>query len=266
MNNYSLDEITEIINNQGYKYVSLTDQFGKELIPFNSRNSVAERLEEIKLRFNSPALKNGLYLVKAKNSVQKTAAVDDFPILKGTVENLSEPKKEIVIQQNISPEILTYQEALKMQVTIKELEMKVQQLEKENKELILENTELQAELENTATLSEDQPEQKSMVETAKDFLSELMTFGAPLLDKHFQLKERQLEIEAAKYLPKQQQKPADPNKEMLKVREWILSKKDQPEVYNALAAIFQNSNGDVSKFCQLVSDYNLELLEELTHL
>lgn len=266
MNTYDLNEVANIINQQGYKYVCLTDQFGKELIPFNSRNSVGERMDEIKLRIASPAIKDGVYIIKAKNAVSKAAVVDDFPIIKGNPETLSE-RKEIVLPQATSPDILTYEQALKMQVRIKELELENENLKKEIRELTEENTELQAELETSMTLSEDQPEQKTMVETAKDFLSELMTFGAPLLDKHFALKERQLEIEAAKYLQakKPQQQPNE-NNEMLKVREWILTKKENPEQYNALAAMFQNSAGQVAKFVELVANYDGNLLQELTEL
>jgi len=128
--------------------------------------------------------------------------------------------------------------------------------------------ELEEKLKNVQ-LSE-LPKEPTTFETAKSFLSELVSFGAPLLDKHFELKQQQLEIERMKA---QGSKPAvqAPNyqapevkKELElenKVKAWIESKSEDQELYNSLIAIYYNS-GNITKFAELLNNFNNELYEE----
>lgn len=211
MKSYNIDEIIDICNNQGYGFVCLTDGKGAELIPYNSRNSANERLDEIKTRLTSPALKDGVYYVKCKHTNRKNALSDDYLVYKG--EKLSE--NIVVNTQPISAEVLTYESALKFQVRIKELELENQNLKSNLSNCEKTIQELQSELE-TVYLSEDNDDdddddtpKTTMFESAKEFLSEIVQVAAPLLDKHFDLKQQALNLEAHKIL-RGQQKQAQP--------------------------------------------------------
>jgi hypothetical protein len=208
MKSYNIDEIIDICNGQGYGFVCLTDGKGAELIPYNSRNTAMERLDEIKTRLSSPALKDGVYYVKCKHTNRKNALSDDYLVYKG--EKLAE---NVVIQQSqpISAEVLTYDSALRFQVRIKELELENEKLKSDLVEANQLIDELQAEIE-TSYLSEesedDEPTpQNTMFESAKEFLSEIVSVAAPLLDKHFDLKQQALNLEAHKILRGQRQAP-----------------------------------------------------------
>lgn len=273
MKSYNIDEIINICKEQDYGFVCLTDQRGQELIPYNSRNSATERLSEIKTRISSPALKDGVYYVKCKHTNRKNALSDDYLIYKG--EKLSEGAV-IAPPPSISHEILSYDSALKFQVTIKELELENQKLKETIEDLKAEIEELETELKSNELLSEEIAEnaKPTMLESAKEFLSELVTIGAPLLDKHFDLKQQALNLEAQKLLrgqsfqqprkPQQttQQQQAQKNAQFKKVENWINSKQENEEIYNALIALYNNSN-DIPKFLELLNDYNIELYEEL---
>lgn len=208
MKSYNIEEIIDICNNQGYGFVCLTDGKGAELIPYNSRNSAGERLDEIKTRLSSPALKDGVYYVKCKHTNRKNALSDDYLVYKG--DKLSE---NVIIQQPapISAEVLTYESALKFQVRIKELELENEKLRDDLKAA---NATI-AEME-TQMLSEDEDEDEepeaapTMFESAKEFLSEIVQVAAPLLDKHFDLRQQALNLEAHKILRGQQTRQQQP--------------------------------------------------------
>lgn len=211
MKSYNIEEIIDICKNQGYGFVCLTDGKGAELIPYNSRNTPGERLDEIKTRLSSPALKDGVYYVKCKHTNRKNALSDDYLVYKG--EKLSE---NVIIQQPapISAEVLTYESALKFQVRIKELELENEKLRDDLKAA---NATI-AEME-TQMLSEDEDEDEesdaapTMFESAKEFLSEIVQVAAPLLDKHFDLKQQALNLEAHKILRGQQTRQPQPPKQ-----------------------------------------------------
>lgn len=277
MKSYNIDEIIDICKNQDYGFVCLTDQMGNELIPYNSRNTAFERLEEIKTRLSSPALKDGVYYVKCKDTNRKNALSDDYLIYKG--EKLSEGAI-IAPPTVITHEVLTYDSALKFQVRIKELELENQNLKSQISDLQAEIEELETELKSNELLSEEIAEEAkpTMLESAKEFLSELVTIGAPLLDKHFDLKQQALNLEAQKLLRgygsqpkpqpnKQAQAQAEAeqrkkNAQFAKVESWISSKSDDEEIYNALIALYNNSDS-IPKFLELLNNYNTDLYEEL---
>jgi hypothetical protein len=202
MKSYNIEEIIDICKNQDYGFVCLTDSKGAELIPYNSRNTAGERLDEIKTRLSSPALKDGVYYVKCKHTNRKNALSDDYLVYKG--DKLSE---NVIIQQPapISAEVLTYESALKFQVRIKELELENQKLLDDLRAAKQTISEFEAEMLSEDDESEDESEAApTMFESAKDFLSEMIQVAAPLLDKHFDLKQQALNLEAHKILRGQQ--------------------------------------------------------------
>jgi hypothetical protein len=217
MKSYNIDEIINICKDQDYGFVCLTDSKGAELIPYNSRNTAGERLDEIKTRLSSPALKDGVYYVKCKHTNRKNALSDDYLVYKG--DKLSE---NVIIQQPapISAEVLTYESALKFQVRIKELELENQKLLDDLRAAKQTISEFEAEMLSEDDESEDESEAApTMFESAKDFLSEMIQVAAPLLDKHFDLKQQALNLEAHKILRGQQmaqprpQQPTPPQNE-----------------------------------------------------
>ena len=174
MKSYNIEEIIDICKNQDYGFVCLTDSKGAELIPYNSRNTAGERLDEIKTRLSSPALKDGVYYVKCKHTNRKNALSDDYLVYKG--DKLSE---NVIIQQPapISAEVLTYESALKFQVRIKELELENQKLLDDLRAAKQTISEFEAEMLSEDDESDDESEAApTMFESAKDFLSEMPIF------------------------------------------------------------------------------------------
>jgi chromosome segregation ATPase len=158
--------------------------------------------------------------------------------------------------------------AVKLQADITRLELENEDLNRQIEELNEYIGELEEKLKNVQ-LSE-LPKEPTTFETAKSFLSELVSFGAPLLDKHFELKQQQLEIERMKA---QQNRPAvqsnnyqapEVKKELElqnKVKAWIESKSEDKELYDSLTAIYYNSSS-LAKFAELLNNFNNELYEE----
>ena len=111
----------------------------------------------------------------------------------------------------------------------------------------------------------EMPKEPTTMDHAKSFIEQLIGFGAPLLDKHFELKQQQLEIERAKYAarPNAYQAPEvkKENKLEQKVQQWIATKSDNEEIYNNLTAIYYNST-NLQKFAELLNEYNPELYNE----
>ena len=156
-------------------------------------------------------------------------------------------------------------------------------MECERKDEIIENLENELDelikLKSEVTLSE-QEQPKSNFENAQQFLSQIMEFGAPLLDQHFQIKKDAMEIEKLKYANFNQQRPQarpqpvrpqpvqDPvqnySAEIKKIEDWIDSKKDT-ENFEKLIGMYHNSN-NLPQFRDLLQQNDLELLNELDEL
>jgi hypothetical protein len=153
-------------------------------------------------------------------------------------------------------------------------------LEIERKDEIIENLENELDelikLKNETVLSE-QEQPKSNFENAQQFLSQIMEFGAPLLDQHFSIKKDAMEIERLKYAngldqrrpqPVRPQPVQDPvqnySAEIKKIEDWIDSKKET-ENFEKLLAMYHNSN-NLPQFRDLLQQNDLELLNELDEL
>lgn len=264
---YTIDQFKTIQNNQNYKYIGLFNQQGQALVPFNSnKQTPAQRLREIETRLLSEALPDGYYFIKCKNTVYTKTPSDDYAIMKG--EQLSEPGQEIAPIQIIEkpvfqPEVLSYSGALKLQVDLERLKM-------ENANLKREIDDLKIEIEENRLLSEEE-ETPSLMQNAKSWLEEIMQIGAPLLDKHFQLKERSLELRAhelrllnASKQERPLQKPetqmrAEENKN--DIENIIMTFQDNPETYNKLAE-FYNSAQNVEEFLHNVKMFDENIYNE----
>ena len=259
---YTVKEISEIMAEQGYKYVSLWDQGGAQIIPFNPHKMTGSaRLREIETRLLSKALKDGYYFIKCKNAIQNKVS-DDYMVYKG--ESLSEPgvnspaPPPILIQEKpvFQPEVLTYDGALKLQIDLERLKLENASLKKEIENL---NSEL-SQIEEAQTLAEEENKTPELLETAKSFLSELVGFAAPLLDKHFELKEKALGLKAIELQARTnfagKAKPSPEQRINFNVADWIATFEDQAETYNDLVQIYNQA--------QSVEDFykNLKAFDE----
>jgi hypothetical protein len=265
MKTYSIKEFKAIQDEQQYKYIALHDQSGSQIINFNSnRIPSAQRLREIETRFlTKGGLKDGYYLIKCKNTTVKTAGTDDYLILKGSASNLSEPEPTTIkIVESVAPNLLTYENALKLNV-------EVQSLKLENAALKKEIELLKADLEESnETLSEsDQP---TLMENANTFLSNAMGFIAPLIDKHFDLKEKALGLKAVELelkmgsmkKPSPEQKPTLTDQQ--KIEAFIMAQQEDVEIYEKLAVLY-NTAENVEDFLKQLNEYNEDLFKTLTN-
>jgi hypothetical protein len=263
---YTIDQFKQIQNNQNYKYIGLFNQQGQPLIPFNSnKTTTAQRLREIETRLMSEAIPDGYYYVKCKNSVYKTTPSDDYAILKG--EKLSEQTPQVtplIVEKPIfQPEVLTYEGALKLQIELERYKL-------ENANLKREIESLNSEIEENRLLSEEN-EQPSLMENAKNWLQEILSIGAPLLDKHFQLKEQQLQLRAYELNqlqgnrpPKPMQKPEQelrPEQNKNSIENIIMTFQNNPETYNKLADFYNNAQNE-EEFLHNVRMYDEEIYKQ----
>jgi hypothetical protein len=256
---YSIDQFKGIQDQQNYKYIGLFNAQGQTIIPINTnKTTTAQRLREIETRILSEALPDGYYFIKCKNTVTKVPT-DDYAILKGN--KLSEDQPSITPVQVIEkpvfqPEVLTYEGALKLQINLERLKL-------ENENLKREIEGLRSEIEENKLLSEEN--EPSIIDNAKSWLQEILSIGAPLLDKHFALKEQQLQLKA--YELKQlggirpqnpMQKPETttrPESAKGGFEAIIMTFQDQPEVYNKLADFYNNAQSE-EEFLRNVQMYD----------
>jgi hypothetical protein len=275
MKNYTLREIQELSKKFNYKYISLLDQNNKVIIGQNKINKVDEKYKEIFDYLETPDISN-IYFLSGKNSISKNVAGENYLI------NLTHNAPKEIIKNNplnLSSDFtqVANHPAVKMQQEINRL-----MLEIERKDEIIENLENEVDelikLKNETVLSE-QEQPKSNFENAQQFLSQMIEFGAPLLDQHFQIKKDAMEIEKLKYAnglnqrrpqpPRPQPRP-EPAQKIIEdwkiIKDWINSKATtEPENFNKLKGLYENSNNH-PQFRDLLQQNDLELLNEFDEL
>jgi hypothetical protein len=270
MNFITLNELEKIYRSKLYNHVGLYRADGTREIGLKTNAKVFDSTwNSIKSTINNQSTLPGVYIVRFKKSYGSGPV--DYYINVGNVDieknNLSE------VPQIVNNQPINMQSYLSEMLNnpLNKLTAQITTLELTNKDLerqIDELNEYIADLEGK--LSEVQlselPKEPTTMDHAKSFIEQLIGFGAPLLDKHFQLKQEQLEIERAKYAaprvnnyqaPEVQKEVSIENK----VKQWIASKSDNEEVYNNLTAIYYNSS-NLQKFAELLNDYNNELYNE----
>jgi hypothetical protein len=273
---FNFEDIKKIQADQQYKYVGLFDQSGTQIIPFNpNRTSVSQRLREIETRLISQGLNDGYYFVKCKNSTGKQVKADEYLVYKG--EQLSENAPiipQIVEKPVFQPEVLTYDGALKLQIELERYKLENASLKREIDSL---NQQIQS-IESEQLLSEEE-EEPGMIDNAKSFLSEMVSYVAPLLDKHFELKQQALGLKALELQhrldPKDRRRPRTNPVEPIKkhsvndydpgggfIEDYILTKQDDPDTYEILAELY-NTATDQEDFLRNLKEVNEELFNEL---
>lgn len=269
MNFITLKELENIYRSKLYNHVGLYRSDGTREIGIKTNAKLFDvTYNSIKDTINNKSTLPGVYIVRFKKSYGSGPV--DYYINVGNVDteksNLSEGpqivnNQPINMQSYLSEMLNNPLNKLTAQITTLELTNK--DLERQIDEL----NEYIADLEGK--LSEVQlselPKEPTTMDTAKSFIEQLIGFGAPLLDKHFELKQQQLEIERAKYAgSKPTYQAPEVQKEISlenKVKQWIASKSDNEEVYNNLTAIYYNSS-NLQKFAELLNDHSNELYNE----
>lgn len=268
MNFKTLIELKKILSGDIHKHVGLYTADGQKIKPFNSKFAAyQDNVKDILNYLNSDIVEPGVYVVKVKKSY--TGAATEYGYNKGNVtlnENVEPmPKRSILnIPDDFSAAI--NHPAVKLQSDITRLELENEDLQRQIEELNEYIGELEGKL-SEQTLSEA-PKEPTTFEAAKSFLTELVSFGAPLLDKHFELKQQQLEIERAR-VNRGTAAPAAPAPKVNqiekqienKIKAWIDAQSDNEELYNNLIVLYYNS-GDIQKFAERLNDFNPELYEQ----
>ena len=248
-----LNETIEQITDNGYKFVSLYRN-GEQITKFNQAGKFDGKLDEISKRIEKFP---GSYVIMAKfNNADKP---DQFVIHS---ENTGLSENPINLDTN--PKLLESQKVLALSIENEKLKMQnlaltkdVVELETTVVELETQIAEMEASAIETAT--------PTLMENAQSFLSTLMEYGAPLLDQHFALKKQQLEIERMKFGGPKPQTKADPEKVAIRIiGQWVETKSENPDVYEALHNISANSQ-NVQDFLTQLQDYNSDLYEEISN-
>ena len=269
MNYKTIPELKRVLSGGIYRHLGLYTADGQKIKPFNTKIAAFEdQAKEILNFLESNIVEPGIYVVKLKKTYSGAAV--DYAINKGNIE-VKEPIVLNTNSLNIPHDFAAAMShpAIKLQSDITRLELENEDLQRQIEELNEYIGDLEEKLTNV-TLSEA-PAPPSAFETAKNFLSEIVAFGAPLLDKHFELKAQQLEIEKMKNgirpgtpAPnKDYQSPEVKRERQIenKVKEWINSKSEDTELTNNLMVLYYNS-ADVGKFAERLNDFNTELYEE----
>jgi plasmid maintenance system antidote protein VapI len=269
MNFITLNELEKIYRSKLYNHVGLYRADGTREIGLKTNAKVFDvTYNSIKDTINNKSTLPGVYIVRFKKSYGSGPV--DYYINVGNVDveknNLSE------VPQIVNNQPINMQSYLSEMLNnpLNKLTAQITTLELTNKDLerqIDELNEYIADLEGK--LSEVQlselPKEPTTMDHAKSFIEQLIGFGAPLLDKHFELKQQQLEIERVKYAgSKPTYQAPEVQKEISlenKVKQWIASKSDNEEVYNNLTAIYYNSS-NLQKFAELLNDHSNELYNE----
>jgi hypothetical protein len=271
MNYKTLTELKKVLSGDIYRHAGLYTADGQKIKPFNSKiASYQDNVKDIINYLSSEIVEPGLYIIKLKKTY--AGAAQEYGFNKGnvTLNEIAEPmlnRSSLNIPDDFSAAI--NHPAVKLQSDITRLELENEDLQRQIEELNEYIGELEQKL-TEQTLSEA-PKEPSTMEAAKSFLSELVSFGAPLLDKHFELKQQQLEIERARInrtaAPMSTAAPAAPKVNPIekqiedKIKLWINSKAENEELYNNLIVLYYNSS-DIQKFAELLNDFNTELYDE----
>ena len=165
--------------------------------------------------------------------------------------------------------------AIKNAELLKDQEINFLKNEISNLELQIEELHEQISEKQITPLSEEKT--PTLMENAKEFLTTLMEYGAPLLDQHFEIKKQELQLQALKLGKNlkrevrqdntEQQRKKQREQEIIKITEnWINSKntndEENNEVYLNLQDLY-NSSTSIKEFLDNLTNENLEQYEEL---
>jgi len=275
---FSWEEIIDILSDQKHNHVSLHNLDGSRIIPYNKAgDSVANKLEEIKTTLNNPTLQDGMYYVRCKNTLNKSGSKFDYPIIVGTlpeapktvkgktVATLSEPAN------GFEPNVTSYENVLELRIELERVKM-------ENMHLREQVQNLESDLEDYEDAEEEEGEVLSdnsgMMGNIKSMLESTISSLTPMMDKHYELKERKLALEEKKghyaqpNAPRQIEKEQQFQKDAIdytdkKIQEFIARYESAPELHETFAK-FYNDAQTMDEFFAAMKEYcSAEQFEEL---
>jgi hypothetical protein len=250
-----IQEIENLLFKCNYRYCSLYKN-DKKIESYNVSGNALNKLEQIKKRLISQP--PGEYIIKCKNGVK--GAEDEF------ILNWNNSEKITTMSEEINPKFLenkAYMEINSLKNEISNLELEIEELNEKLSE------------KQITPLSEEKP--PSLMENAKEFLSTLMEFGAPLLDQHFEIKKQELQLQALKLGKNLKREVRQDNSEQIRKKQreqeiikitenWINSKNtdndENNEIYLDLQNLY-NSSKNIKEFLDTLTNNNIELYEEL---
>lgn len=250
--------------NAGYKYVYF-DKLGQNNFARDFNTHVEKIVNKLQIYDEQNAV--GIYTITASPHKKKAGETcDTFNVKIGNLKTET-MSNNINIPQDFTSAL--NHPAIKLQAEIATLKIQNEALENEVAILIEENMllnqeleELQEQLKNMPQLGEQPSE--TPFETAKGMFGQIIEYGAPLLDKWFDLQQEKNNILRAQTQQQQQQiKNFVPQKLPieLKIETWINSKAEEPQIFDDLQAIYFNSDS-VQKFAELLKNYNENLYNE----
>lgn len=190
----TINEFKEVQQKQNYRHLGLFEQNGDCIIKFNTvKMSPKTRLNQIETRLGSPILNAPAYIIKAKSYHGSDTKSDDYIISKNG--KLSEEINLITPPAYIPPsnevEGYSFSKALDLEVKLKAAEMDRDNYKKEFEFLEEELADCHKKLDEleTENLSEDE------APNWQTFISEALTTVTPIIDKHLELKERQIMLQ-----------------------------------------------------------------------
>jgi hypothetical protein len=141
---------------------------------------------------------------------------------------------------------------LKLQVDNERLKLKIQNLEQQ---IIA----LETEIEEKQTLSEEEEPN-----AAQSWIENILQIGAPLLDKHFQLRQQALQIKAAEIAQRQQLSKmrksniSDALENKRSIEDSILTYQDDPDTYQQLIDMYNNATSE-EEFLKDLKQYDFQI-------
>jgi hypothetical protein len=203
---------------------------------------------------------SGTYFIRCRNSSR--SKIDNLELNWGNKEvNLS----EMNIPEISSTKLLENQRILQLSIENANLQKDNERLTDQIADLESTIADLESQIADNNNLLQEQ-QTPTLMENAKSFVETLMEYGVPLLNQHWELKKQQMELERMKYGMRSPVRQSAPDPEKVKIRiigEWVETKKDQPEIYNALHDISAKSSS-VDQFLMLLSEFNTDLYAELS--
>lgn len=191
MNTLSIEEIKREIQEQGFQHAGLFNQNNESIISYNGKGTpLKTKIAEIEKRLKSRSLPDGIYVIQAKNSLGTREKPATFYITKGNISNQKDQGTVIVqVPSTLSDgerSVISYERALELQTEVASLKLQIQALEKENEDLKEQLDEYEDE-----GLSDPAP---TMLDSFKDLLPSI----APLVDKYFDQRDKQLMLMSRK--------------------------------------------------------------------
>lgn len=275
---YTWEEFLTLQKKQKHSHVGLYNLDGSRVVAYNPNSKpVAPKLEEIKLALDNPTLADGVYLIKAKASLSPKSIEFDYPIIKGnpdtaTVKSLNENGNANDMKtEGFEPNVTSYSKVLELNIELERLKIENQTLAKENAEL----TELLDQFEHDDLGDEDEP--NDFLSNAGTFLESLMPMVSPIVDKHYELKERLINLEEQKLKvqarkvesPKNQKPDDDSSREAInetdkRIQEFINGHNEDQQTYEKMASVYNQAETLDDFYDMFGEQLGEDKLDELT--